>query len=919
MIDERISDAFVGSPANSRRRLVVVALFVVAYFGLVAGLAPSLGVAVAGLSVIPIGVVAWLYGMKAGVIAGLVGFPLQVLAFALLVDDGLTLALVTKVSLEAIGALLAGAVVGRLRDLQLRFQTQAALYNKADAALLLESEITGHMAEGVFLIRTSDGVIVFTNAKFDEMFGYTERELAGKHVSVINAPGDTSSEEVATKIMAALHENGEWQGEVHNIKKDGTPFWSQATVSTFAHHEYGEVWVSVHTDITDRKVAADLLMESNQNLESRVAERTRQLQEAAQRLTSVISRAPVVLWATDNEGVFTLSEGKGLGALGLSPGEHVGMSIFEVYSDATDLLVGVRAALAGRETVSTVTVGDIVLDSHKTPLLGEDGTVQGMVGVSTVVTERELAGRRLTSSQARFSDLLEITPNAVISINEDRQITMFNHGAEVIFGYEASEAIGRPLEMLLPARFRGSHLHHLTSFRDGESSLRVMAERSDLYGLRKDGSEFPAEASISRLVLDGKIVLTAMLADVTERYAAERALKDSNRRLGETVLELRATRDTVIQQERLRALGTMAAGIAHDFNNKLLPITSYADLMLSRESLLDDREKVREYLRVILSSARDAAGVVGRLREFYRVREADDDFAPVDLASVAESVVALTRPKWENEAQAKGVTVGVKAKKIASPTISGSEAGLRDLMTNLIFNAVDAMPNGGTISISCAEESGMGLLTVQDDGIGMEEDVRLRCLEPFFSTKGMEGTGLGLAVVHGIVDRHGGTLEIESEPGNGTTVTIRLPILHEEVVLSVEPSEPVEVMPQVKSTSHRILVVDDDIRALEAVANVLDAEGHAVETAGSGGDALDKILVQPFDLLVTDRAMPGMNGDQLATAVKLVKPEVGVIMLTGFGEMMATAGEAPRDVDLVVSKPVTVSTLRDALSEVVGA
>jgi len=166
------------------------------------------------------------------------------------------------------------------------------------------------------------------------------------------------------------------------------------------------------------------------------------------------------------------------------------------------------------------------------------------------------------------------------------------------------------------------------------------------------------------------------------------------------------------------------------------------------------------------------------------------------------------------------------------------------------------------------------------------------------------------------VNRHGRTLEIESEPGKGTGVTIRLPILHEEVVV---PAEPVEVMSQVKSTSHRILVVDDDVRALEAVANVLDAEGHAVETAGSGGDALDKILVQPFDIVVTDRAMPGMNGDQLASAVKLVKPEVGVIMLTGFGEMMAAAGEAPRDVDLVVSKPVTVATLRIALSEVVGS
>jgi nitrogen-specific signal transduction histidine kinase/CheY-like chemotaxis protein len=406
-----------------------------------------------------------------------------------------------------------------------------------------------------------------------------------------------------------------------------------------------------------------------------------------------------------------------------------------------------------------------------------------------------------------------------------------------------------------------------------------------------------------------------MLDDITERYAAESALQNSNRRLGETSLELRATRDSVVQQERLRALGTMAAGIAHDFNNKLLPITSYADLILTRESILDDREKVREYLRVILSAAQDAAGVVGRLREFYRVREPDDNFASVNLVTVAERVIELTRPKWEDQSQAVGVTIEIHTVCSGSPVVSANQMGLQDLLTNLVFNAVDAMPQGGAITISCHEESGTALLAVKDEGIGMEEEVRLRCMEPFFSTKGEQGTGLGLAVAHGIVDRHGGELTIESEPGSGTTVTVRMPLLS---VSAATTTESAEVEPRFQASGCHVLVVDDDHRALVAVASILEAEGHDVDTADSGGDALDKLLVQTFDVIVTDRAMPGMNGDQLASAVKLVKPDVGVIMLTGFGDMMETAGERPQDVDKVVSKPVSISALREALAEVSG-
>jgi PAS domain S-box-containing protein len=428
------------------------------YVGLFVWLTPTLGGGVAGLSVIPVGLVAWLYGMRAGVGAGLAGIPLQVLAFALVQEDGWSPELIARVVPGALGVVLVGAVVGRLRDLQIRLLTEAALRDRTDKALRLESEITSHMAEGVFLVRSSDGVIVYTNSKCDEMFGYPEGELVGQHVAAVNAPGDRSPIEVADEIKEALDKSGEWSGEVHNTRKDGSTFWSHAAISPFEHDEYGQVWVSVQADITARKAIEAQLLQANERLETTVVERTTELQEAVERLSSVISQAPIILWALDDDGVFTLSEGKGLEDLGLQPGEHVGMSVFDVYPDSTTLLEGVRLALSGLATVATVRIGDIVFDSHKSPIVAEDGTVQGVIGVSTVITERELAERRLTASQARFTELLEITQNAVISVDGDWRITRFNQSAEKIFGYQPSEAIGQPLSMLLPERFRGTHL-----------------------------------------------------------------------------------------------------------------------------------------------------------------------------------------------------------------------------------------------------------------------------------------------------------------------------------------------------------------------------------------------------------------------------------------------------------------------------
>src|ERR1700704_269282 len=270
-------------------------------------------------------------------------------------------------------------------------------------------------------------------------------------------------------------------------------------------------------------------------------------------------------------------------------------------------------------------------------------------------------------------------------------------------------------------------------------------------------------------------IVAGSVENLTRRKQAEDDLRETNRELEKALSELKATQQQIIQQERLSAIGQMASGIAHDFNNTLMPILGFADLLLENDALLADKVEARKCLEMLLTAARDETNVVNRLREFYRPIATDEEFPIVDLAKIVKQAISLTEPKWRHQAQANGLTVTVSTELKALPIVAGEESQLREVLTNLIFNAVDAMPEGGSISLETSIEGERAVIKVRDTGTGMIETVRQRCLEPFFSTKGEGGTGLGLSMVYGIVERHRGLLEIQSTVGQGTTFIIRLP------------------------------------------------------------------------------------------------------------------------------------------------
>jgi signal transduction histidine kinase/ActR/RegA family two-component response regulator len=396
--------------------------------------------------------------------------------------------------------------------------------------------------------------------------------------------------------------------------------------------------------------------------------------------------------------------------------------------------------------------------------------------------------------------------------------------------------------------------------------------------------------------------------------------------LQEAYEELRRTQQVVVQQERLRALGQMASGIAHDINNALSPIVAYSELLQTTQP--DLSEKAREYLQIINQAGEDIAHIVTRMREFYRRHSDSEPLTKVDLNQIVKEVIVLTRPRWRDVAQRYGISINVEPElESGLPPLLSDASELREALTNLIFNAVDALPSGGTINLvtrsvnrpaspeSKAAERQLQI-EVRDDGVGMDEKTRLRCLEPFFSTKAQRGgTGLGLAMVYGMMQRHDGTIDIESLPGKGTSIRLTFPMRESpsQTAASVAPNG-------IPKRSLNILCIDDQPQMLQLLGDCLPSFGHRVTIASNGEKGLElfhaaKLKNKPYEIVITDLGLPDVDGHQVAKAIKAESPGTPIIMMTGWGKMMKENKEVPPDVDGLVDKPPNLQKLNDLLCQ----
>ena len=381
---------------------------------------------------------------------------------------------------------------------------------------------------------------------------------------------------------------------------------------------------------------------------------------------------------------------------------------------------------------------------------------------------------------------------------------------------------------------------------------------------------------------------------------------------------LQRTQESALEQERLRALGQMASGIAHDINNAISPVSIYVEGILEFETGFSNR--TRRQLEIIQRAIDDVARTIARMGEFSRRRPTQADMKEVPLERVLREVLELTRARWSDMAQQRGVVIEAKVESSGGSTFAmGIESELREALVNLVLNAIDAMPEGGRLTLRTGTHGANGIhagrvyIEVSDTGIGMDEETRHRCLEPFFTTKGERGTGLGLAMVYGITQRHQMDIDIVSAPGAGTTFRLVFP---ERGAQGVQSTADIGRTPE----RTRILLIDDDAMLLTSLRDILEREGHEVVTANGGQQGIDRFLAEKnagraFPVVITDLGMPHVDGRAVASAIAQAAPGTPVLLLTGWGQRLADTGDIPRDVVAVIGKPPRLGELRQRLAE----
>lgn len=486
----------------------------------------------------------------------------------------------------------------------------------------------------------------------------------------------------------------------------------------------------------------------------------------------------------------------------------------------------------------------------------------------------------------------------------DYRFLEVNPAFERLTGLSASEIINKKAKEVLP----GLEDYWVKFY--GEVALKGESKTFENYSLELN-KYYHVEAFCPE---PGKFA--TVIEDITEKRANEIAISDSNRMLEETLVKLKETQKQVLQQERLRALGQLASGIAHDINNSLTPIVMGVDFFEEDDYIVKSWSNVLSRMK---KSSQDIANTISKMREFYRIRASDDDFTLCNLNKLIYDSIELTSHRWKDMFESLGVNIEIVTDLDDSiPQTSVNVSEIREALINLIFNACDAMPDGGKITFRSYLNQNLIVVEVSDTGHGMNEETKQHCFEPFYSTKGDKGSGLGLSMVYGIIERHKGKIEVESEIDKGTLIRI---------VLEADPgsldsknqnkqNDTSQELPPLK-----ILCVDDEESIREMLFSLLSRKGHLVTTAKNGDEAsgffenaMNSDL--PFHVVITDLGMAGMDGLSLAKKIKTLKNDIPVILLTGWGVFYEK--QEIEGIDYLLRKPVSARDLFAALAYVIS-
>ncbi|MCP4254224.1 MAG: PAS domain S-box protein [Candidatus Scalindua sp.] len=584
--------------------------------------------------------------------------------------------------------------------------------------------------------------------------------------------------------------------------------------------------------------------------------------------------------------------------LNVEPGSYTEFNLSKLKPVVIDDLrnetrFSILPLLAEHGVVSGVSVPMIVGDSvlgvlgvyteELTSFTKHDTNFLQSVGyIVAAAVEGRRAEKEIENEREYIGNLIETAKDAIVGINEKGTISIWNQSAENIFGYPENEIIGQPVTTIIPEKYRKQHAAGLQKFiKTGE--FKNLDKTLDVFGITKEGVEIPIEMSLTAQKIENdRYLFTAIIRDLTERKKMEEVL---------------------LQSEKLKSIGTITAGVSHEFNNILAIISGSVQIM---EMQYSDNKQLGERLQTVGQAAKDGEKIINRMLKFAKTEKITEELEPVDIRELIEQSIEFSMPRWRNMAQPNGIDYRIDTdavKEVAAVLCNSTE--IREVFINIINNALDAMPDGGRISFSTWNTPDKVYVAVSDTGCGMPEDIMKYIFDPFFTTKLAVGTGLGMSVAYGILSRHSGKINVESEVGKGSTFTLELPATGDLVIPITSTSNEQDA----KCKDLSILVVDDEVNICELLNVYLSNDGHNVKTVDNGADAINITMRERFDLVLCDMAMPQVSGYDVVKALNMLDkiPKIGII--TGWDGKPVPIEDKDINIDFILKKPFDFKVL----------
>ena len=753
------------------------------------------------------------------------------------------------------------------------------------------------------------GNILMANKAFSDLLEYKQEDVKGKHIAEFTAFAEgtystTTAEEVIIDknfVVETASKSAELfaRGYVSN--------WESYLVKKSSVHVPTEITMSLLKDREGNRRGSLVLVRNI--TERKMAEREREraekdIREARDFLENIFKTTADGIIVTDPAGYITMVNDSTEKMLGYAKDELIGMHPTALGLEGTEhekkreefvtrlqdegLVTGFEHTWL-RKDGSLIDVG-----VNLTFLKDSEGSITGAVGSVRDITESKKSQKEVKKARDFLESIIENSGDGIVITDAKGDILSVNTALEKMMGRKKKELIGKHSSTLLieeRAEKDKILIKMAELFEKGSTSYETVHQN-------KEGEIIHVECNTT-LIKDDKgnpIAGVSIIRDITERKKMEQKL---------------------LQSEKLKSLGELAGGVAHDFNNVLAAILGRVQLLKMQFKPPAGKEEKRKSmcdliksLDIIERASLDGAETVRRIQEFSRKRSDDKDFTPIDINELVNNSLDFTKVRWKHDADAKGIEIRIHRVFSPLPLTVGSASELREVFTNLIHNALDAMPKGGQITFTTSSENGHIAIRIEDTGLGIPEGIRNRIFDPFFTTKGVQSTGLGMSISYGIINRHGGTIRVDSTEGKGAAFTITLPI--SDISRGEEAKR--KPLPQQKRKS-AILVIEDEEEVRNLLADILIENGHRVETACDGNRGIELFKEKDFDLVFTDLGMPGTSGWEVAEKVKSINEKIPVAIITGWNVELKESEMRERGVNFIAYKPFKIDQILKLVQE----